>query len=278
MNVYSDSSHSTLKYLKDSEANIPNLLIMTGDFNICDSIWDSSFPHHSSISDDLIIIANSFNLDLSIPTDQVPTRYSDTIGKSNSVIDLMFLQSGSTELNNHLIHPDWWLTSNHAPFTISIPIAEANINSSKLSIIKNSEEEASFIKDVSSIIKNLDISDMSNIDKLENIVNILASNTEHIWRKNSKLVNVTKHSKSWWNKDCNRSLRNYRTSRMLEDWKIFKKTVKSSKQFFFDFKIQDIANKKQGPWKLMSWVNKRKLPAIEVIKYNDQLCLIIDAL
>ena len=278
MNVYSDSSHSTLKYLKDSEANIPNLLIMTGDFNICDSIWDSSFPHHSSISDDLIIIANSFNLDLSIPTDQVPTRYSDTISKLNLVIDLMFLQSGSTELNNHLIHPDWWLTSNHAPFTISIPIAEANINSSKLSIIKNSEEEASFIKDVSSIIKNLDISDMSNIDKLENIVNILASNTEHIWRKNSKLVNVTKHSKSWWNKDCNRSLRNYRTSRMLEDWKIFKKTVKSSKQFFFDFKIQDIANKKQGPWKLMSWVNKRKLPAIEVIKYNDQLCLIIDAL
>ena len=278
MNVYSDSSHSTLKYLKDSEANIPNLLIMTGDFNICDSIWDSSFPHHSSISDDLIIIANSFNLDLSIPTDQVPTRYSDTISKLNLVIDLMFLQSGSTELNNHLIHPDWWLTSNHAPFTISIPIAEANINSSKLSIMKNSEEEASFIKDVSSIIKNLDISDMSNIDKLENIVNILASNTEHIWRKNSKLVNVTKHSKSWWNKDYNRSLRNYRTSRMLEDWKIFKKTVKFSKQFFFDFKIQDIANKKQGPWKLMSWVNKRKLPAIEVIKYNDQLCLIIDAL
>ena len=95
--------------------------------------------------------------------------------------------------------------------------------------MKNSEEEASFIKDVSSIIKNLDIPNMSNIDKLENIVNILASNTEHIWRKNSKLVNVTKHSKSWWNKDCNQSLRNYRTSRTLEDWKIFKKTVKSSK-------------------------------------------------
>jgi len=91
MNIYSDFSHSALKYLKDSEANIPNLLIMTGDFNIHDSIWDSFFPHHSSISNDLIIIADSFNLDLSIPTDQVPTRYSDTVGKSNLVIDLMFL-------------------------------------------------------------------------------------------------------------------------------------------------------------------------------------------
>ena len=32
-----------------------NLLIMTSNFNIRDSIWDSS-PHHSTISDDLMII------------------------------------------------------------------------------------------------------------------------------------------------------------------------------------------------------------------------------
>ena len=106
MNIYSDSSHSVLKYLKNSEANIQNLLIMTGDFNIWDSIWDPSFPHHSSISDNLIIIADLFNLDLSIPTNQVATRYSDTVSESNLVIDLMFLWSGSTKLNNHLIHPD----------------------------------------------------------------------------------------------------------------------------------------------------------------------------
>ena len=48
MNVYSDSSHTTLKYLKDAEVNILNLLIMIGNFNIRDSIWNSSFPHHSS--------------------------------------------------------------------------------------------------------------------------------------------------------------------------------------------------------------------------------------
>ena len=68
MNVYSDSSHFTLKYLKDTEVNILNLLIMTGDFNIRDSIWDSSFPHHSTISDDLMIITDLFNLDLSTLT------------------------------------------------------------------------------------------------------------------------------------------------------------------------------------------------------------------
>jgi len=106
MNIYSDSSYSALKYLKDTEVNIRNLLIMTSNFNICDSFWDSSFPYYSSISDNLIIVADSFNLDLSSPTNQVSTRYSDTPSKSNSIIDLMFLQSRSTELNNYLIYPD----------------------------------------------------------------------------------------------------------------------------------------------------------------------------
>ena len=50
---------------------------MTGDFNIHDSLWNLLFPHHSSISDNLLIIADSFNLELSNPTNQVLMRYSD---------------------------------------------------------------------------------------------------------------------------------------------------------------------------------------------------------
>ena len=106
MNIYSDSSHSALKYLKDTKANVSNMLIMTGNFNIRDSLWDPSFLHYSSISDNIIIIADSFNLDLPTLINPMPTKYSNTDGKSNSVIDLMFLHSGSTKLNNHSIHPD----------------------------------------------------------------------------------------------------------------------------------------------------------------------------
>jgi len=179
MNVYSDSSHSILKYLMDIEVNISNLLIMTGNFNIRDSIWDSSFPHHSSISDNLMIIADSFNLELSILTNQVPTRYSDMVSEANSVIDLMFLQSGSNELNNHSIHPEWRLSSDHAPIMVSVPITEENIITSKFSIVKNSEEEENFIKDVSSIIKSIKVSDLSDIDKLKDTTNSLTSSIEN---------------------------------------------------------------------------------------------------
>ena len=181
MNIYSDSSHLALKYLKNTEANIRNLLIMTGNFiNICDSSWYPSFPHHSSISNDLIIVVDSFNLNLSSHTNQVLTRFSDTPSKSNSIINLIFLWSGSNELNNHSIHPDWCLMSDHTPLMVTIPIMEENINSTRFSITKNSKEETSFIKDISSLIRNLDMSNLSDINRLENIVNSLISNIEHI--------------------------------------------------------------------------------------------------
>ena len=106
MNIYFDASHSALKYLKDTEVNIINLLIIIGDFNIRDQSWDPSFLYHLSISNDLFIIADSFNLNLSLPTNPVSTRYSDTVGESDLVINLMFLRSGSSKLNNHLIHPE----------------------------------------------------------------------------------------------------------------------------------------------------------------------------
>ena len=99
MNIYSDLSHSTIRYLKDTEFNFWNLLIMTGDFNIWDSLWDSSYNHHSSISNDLIAIADSFNLSLLFSTDYVPTRYSDNMNDSNLVTWCSFI----------VIPPNWTL-------------------------------------------------------------------------------------------------------------------------------------------------------------------------
>ena len=272
MNVYSDSSHSALKYLKNTEVNIPNLLIITGDFNIRDSIWDPSFPHHSTISDDLMIIADLFNLDLLIPTNQVPTRYSDMVSEANSVINLMFLQSKSNELNNHSIHPKWWLPSNHAPIMVFISIVEENIVTSKFSIVKNSKEKENFIKEVSYVIKNINVSDLSDSNKLEDATNCLASSFENVWRMNSKWVNIMRHSKSWWNEECSLTLSKYRLTRSLNNWKLFKNKVKSSKWSFFDLKIQEITNKKWSSWELMNQVNKRKLPTIKAIKHNSQQC------
>ena len=144
---------------------------MTSGFNIRDSLWDPSFPHHFTISDDLLIITNLFNLDLLSPTNQVLTRYLDNVNDSNSVIDLMFLYNSSSELNNHSIHSNWHLMSNHASLTIIITIVEESMNSTKYSIIKDSEEKMVFIKDVTISIRNFNISNLSDITSLDNIIN-----------------------------------------------------------------------------------------------------------
>ena len=78
-----DSSQLALKYLKDTEANINNVIIMTEDFNIRDSSWDSLFPHHSVHQDILMDIADSMNLCISKSTNQVPTEYLDNSNNLN---------------------------------------------------------------------------------------------------------------------------------------------------------------------------------------------------
>ena len=167
LNVYSDSSHSALKYLKDTEVNINNVLIMTGDFNIHDNLWDPSFQFHSSISNDLIMIADSFDLALSSPTNSGPTRFSNTAGESNSVIDLMFLRHGSAGLNNHTILSGSRLSSDHAPLSINISIFEEVVYSLKFIIPPKSDRELAFIKDIISNFKSLDMSNIDNSEKLK---------------------------------------------------------------------------------------------------------------
>ena len=195
MNVYLDLLHSALKYLKDTEVNIDNVLLMTGDFNIRDILWDPSFPFHSSISNDLIIIADSFNLTLSTPTNPCLTRYSDMAGESNSTINLMFLCYGSSELDHHSIHPENRLSSDYASLSIDIPIFEEVILTSKLSIPPKSDQETAFIKEIISNFKNLDISDIGDKEKLKHIVNQLGVIIDQAWTKNAKKLRASKHSK-----------------------------------------------------------------------------------
>ena len=278
LNVYSDSSHSALKYLKDTEVNIDNVVLMTGDFNIRDSLWDPSFPFHSSISDNLIIIADSFDLTLSNPTNSCPTRYSDMEDESNSVIDLMFLQYGSSELDHHSILSESRLSSDHAPLSVDIPIVKEIIQTSKLILAPKSDQESNFIKDIILNFKSLDTTNIEDIGQLEWVVNQLGMIIDQAWGKNAKKLKISKHSKQWWSDECKWSLNNYRSSRSLENWKKFKKTVKNVKRSFFDDKIQEIANKSRGPWELMNWIKRRKLPAIEAINHDQHPCLTLDSL
>ena len=149
-----------MKYLKNTKVNINNILIITGDFNIRNSIWDPDFPHHLLYKDILFEVANSFQLDLSKPTKLFLTRYSDNQQDSNSVINLIFLRPESSEHDNHSIYLDWRLTSDYAPFTVNICIFEEHVQTRKQTLVKNSKEGDQFLEDLIEVIKKIDTANL----------------------------------------------------------------------------------------------------------------------
>jgi len=106
LNVYSDESHIAISFLRNHELNIDNTIIMTGDFNVQDSDWDPLYPHHSIHAEDLLIIADTLDLDLLSPVNPGPTRFADNNTNNNSVIDLMFINPQNPGFNNHHILQD----------------------------------------------------------------------------------------------------------------------------------------------------------------------------
>jgi len=87
----SDNYNEVRDRMSNTEVNIHKVIIMIGNFNIRDSLWDLNFPFHSSHSNTLFDIANSFSLEISKPTKNLPIRFSDNDQDSNSVLDLVFL-------------------------------------------------------------------------------------------------------------------------------------------------------------------------------------------
>ena len=137
----------------------------------------------------------------------------------------MFLQFELEKLDNHLIQLEWHLISNYTPFTITILIVEEYFQTKKHMIVKNSNKEKLFIKKLIRGINIVNTSDLLNSDLLEISVLNLTYSMERIWEKYSKVVNITKHSKSWWDDNCKCNLDIYRSTKHIEDWKQFKRTV-----------------------------------------------------
>ena len=205
-----------LKYLKDTEVNLNNVLIMTGDFNIRNNLWNPNFSYHPAYRDILLEIADLFQLKLSNLTESFLTRYLDNDQDSNSVLDLVFLCPLSPEFDNYHIYPNWRLTSDHTSIIVNISILNEFVQTRKYSLAKNSKEERYFIKELVNNIKNMDMSSIHCIERLENIIQVLAINIDSSWQKYSKNVNITKHFKVWWNNEYSKDLNIYQQLRCLE--------------------------------------------------------------
>jgi len=100
------------------------------------------------------------------------------------------------KLDNHTIHLEWRLLSDHAPLTVNIAIFDEYIQTKKHTIVKNSKKEKNFITELIEAIKGLNMTHITSKEVLEQIINKFTDDTDKIWFKNSKIVNITKYSKS----------------------------------------------------------------------------------
>jgi len=80
---------------------------------------------------------------------------------------------------------------------VIISIIEEHIQTKKQMIVKDSEEKSVFVKELIEAFKDIDISILSNVEQLENVILSLANLMERIWVKNLKSVKIPKYSKSW---------------------------------------------------------------------------------
>jgi len=145
----------------------------------------------------------------------------------------MFLQADIEEFNIYHILSNLWSSSNHASLLLSNIIKEEFIQERKQSIVRNSEKERKFIDELRNRISNVDMTNILNYDMLEHVTWKFATIAEDLENKYSGFVNITKYSKTWWNKECNRDLASYWASRKRIDWINYKKLVKIAKQVFF---------------------------------------------
>jgi len=92
----------------------------------------------------------------------------------------MILRFRLEELNNYSIYSDWHLVSDHAPLTITIPIVNEYIQTKKHTIVKNREKEKIFVNEVIKAVKDINMSDLSNVVSCENVVYSFAHSLERI--------------------------------------------------------------------------------------------------
>ena len=96
-----------------------------------------------------------------------------------------------------MVYPEWRLSLDYAPLTVDIAIIKEHIQTKKHIIVKNSKQEKNFIAELIEAIKGLNMEHISSKKTLEQTVQEFTENTNKIWFKYSKIVNITKYSKSW---------------------------------------------------------------------------------
>ncbi|KAJ3570517.1 hypothetical protein NP233_g4354 [Leucocoprinus birnbaumii] len=143
---------------------------------------------------------------------------------------------------------------------------------------KGSDEEKAFLGDISLGLGLIDTMGLDSDDKIEVAAHAVAEVFSGAWQHHAKEVIITNCSKSWWDDECNATIKRYHKTQNPADYMTFQQAMRAAKHKFFNEKIEEIASECQHLWDLMAWVKQHNLPACEAIAYNGKPCHSMDSL
>jgi len=102
--------------------------------------------------------------------------------------------------------------SNHVSLLVSVTIKEEHIQERNKLLLRIARKKRNLFKSLETW-SNINTSNIFSSKVLEDITQNVTKFTKELWSKYSKLINITKQFKEWWNKDCNRDLLIYKQSK-----------------------------------------------------------------
>ncbi|KAJ3563601.1 hypothetical protein NP233_g8834 [Leucocoprinus birnbaumii] len=191
---------------------------------------------------------------------------------NGSIVDLVWTQPQPDAINLLRLEHGHKGMSDHVLISILLPNVKADICITQTVVPKGSDEEKAFLGDISLGLGLVDTTSLDSDDKIEVAAHAVAEVFSGAWQHHTKEVVITNCSKSWWDDECNDTIKCYCELWNPVDYKVFWQATWATKRKFFNEKIEEIASERQCPWDLMAWVKQYNLPVCEAIAYNSEPC------
>jgi hypothetical protein len=180
----------------------------------------------------------------------------------------MFILDAESLILHHDITPEDRGTSDHVPLSITLSAPGSQVPATRWGIKAGSDEEASFLGDVSESFQTLSEWNGSTVAEVDAISLAFSK----AWSDHAKEAHIGKCSNGWWNEECSDAIAIYRESRLPEDWSQYRRIMRNTKRDYFEARVHEIASTERRPWDLTAWTRKRTLPSHEAISFGGVPC------
>ena len=264
INVYNPpkTRNSAIRSLIDTIPQLPNTMVIQGDFNLPSGIWDPSRNNSSPLSIDLFNHLSDEGFGLA--NDEGAPTWTNRRGNF-SVLDLVFINDLLAPLEPDVfVNMEGRGRSDHALLSLAFGTTE---HWGRPYIPSGEEEEDRFIQDLSdSICKN---ARMLNCLSIEDVVTRIGDDILNSWNHNSKTPRIGAGSTTWWTVDCQRAKDAFLVQRTRENQKAYDAATKKARQDFFGRKI-DLMTANDSPWEGVRWTKPRPPPKYSTILRDGQ--------